>query len=88
LKPFKKGAFWSAVKHDVPIVPIATYGGLERRPKGSFTVIPGDVYLHIAPPIYPMDIAGGLSDKVQTLMDVARDTIDGHVRSLMRRYGK
>ncbi|MFC2135141.1 lysophospholipid acyltransferase family protein [Bacteroidota bacterium] len=49
---FKKTAFKLAVKHNIPIIPVASYGARNIIKKGSFRIKPGTIYLKICEPIY------------------------------------
>ncbi len=52
LKPFKKGAFVTAVALGVPIVPIACRGSARVMPAGGYlSIVPGNVELEILEPI-------------------------------------
>lgn len=51
LQPFMDGAFFLAIKAQVPIVPIALVGTYEMLPFGSGTMRPGPVTMRIGPSI-------------------------------------
>jgi 1-acyl-sn-glycerol-3-phosphate acyltransferase len=51
LQAFKDGAFFLAIKAQVPIVPIALLGTYEMLPFGSGTMRPGPVTMRIGAPI-------------------------------------
>ena len=55
---FKRGLFSIAVKHNLPIIPIATYGGLDITPKGTWIFSKGTIYEKILEPLYPEDYDG------------------------------
>ena len=51
LRRFKKGAFATALRHEVPIVPVAISGAQHVRPPGLFGSRPGPVVMEILEPI-------------------------------------
>jgi 1-acyl-sn-glycerol-3-phosphate acyltransferase len=51
LQEFLGGAFYAAIRAQVPIIPMAIVGSYEILPMNSFHVIPGDVGLVIGEPI-------------------------------------
>jgi len=52
---FFRGAFWIAVRNDVPIVPVIIEGTGGILPKRSFLIAPQAVVARILPPIHPRD---------------------------------
>ena len=55
---FKRGLFSIAVKHNLPIIPIASYGGLDITPKGAWVFNRGTIYEKVLAPLYPADYDG------------------------------
>jgi 1-acyl-sn-glycerol-3-phosphate acyltransferase len=51
LRPFLNGAFFIAIRAQVPVVPIAIVGTYELLPINSFHMLPGEVTLVIGEPI-------------------------------------
>ena len=51
LKPFMGGAFFVAIRAQVPVVPMAIVGTYELLPINSFHMLPGEVVLAIGEPI-------------------------------------
>lgn len=51
LQPFMNGAFFVAIRAQVPVVPMAIVGTYESLPINSFHVLPGEVALVIGTPI-------------------------------------
>lgn len=51
LQPFMNGAFFVAIRAQVPVVPIAIVGTYELLPINSFHLLPGEVSLVIGEPI-------------------------------------
>ncbi len=51
LKPFMGGAFFVAIRAQVPVVPMAIVGTYELLPINSFHMLPGEVALAIGEPI-------------------------------------
>lgn len=51
LRPFKKGPFVLAIEAGVPIVPVLLHGTLEVFGKGSKSVRPGPIDIHLLEPI-------------------------------------
>jgi len=51
LQEFKDGAFFLAIKAQVPVVPVALIGTYEMLPFGSGTMLPGPVTMRIGQPI-------------------------------------
>ena len=58
LKSFFRGAFWIAVRNNVPIVPIVVDGTFSILAKGSFGIRPRPVTLRVLAPIHPDDVGG------------------------------
>jgi 1-acyl-sn-glycerol-3-phosphate acyltransferase len=51
LRSFKKGPFVLAIAAGAPVVPIVVYGAREVMRKGSFTVRPATVHVHLLEPV-------------------------------------
>ncbi len=72
LRSFKKGPFVLALGSGAPIVPVVSYGTIRVNPRGSFRATPGDVHVHILPPIptagLTYDDRVTLSDRVHASM--------------------
>jgi 1-acyl-sn-glycerol-3-phosphate acyltransferase len=68
LHPFKKGAFYFAITHGRPIVPVAVCGGFEVMPAGGLRPQKGNLALCVGAPIdvsaYGREDAGALRDRV------------------------
>ncbi|HYC54636.1 MAG TPA: lysophospholipid acyltransferase family protein [Candidatus Binatia bacterium] len=73
LKPFKKGAFVTAIELGLPVVPIACRGGRDIMPAGGYlSIVPGDMELVVLEPI----ATSGLGyDQRDRLADQARAAI-------------
>jgi putative phosphoserine phosphatase/1-acylglycerol-3-phosphate O-acyltransferase len=74
LEPFKKGAFHIALQTGAPIVPIVVKNATELWPRGQNFVRPGTLYIEVLKPI---------STKNWT-----RETLDGHLEGLHKKYLK
>lgn len=81
LRPFKKGPFVLAIAAGAPVVPVVVHGAREVMRKGSWTVRPGVVDVHLLPPVdstaYDYDHRHELMTAVWTPME----------RMLSERYG-
>ena len=51
LRPFKKGPFVLAIAAGAPVVPVVVHGTREVMPKGSFSVRPNTVHVHLLEPV-------------------------------------
>ena len=51
LRPFKKGPFVLAIAAGARVVPTVVYGAREIMARGSWTVRPGTVHVHLLPPV-------------------------------------
>ena len=78
--PFKLGAFFNAVQHRVPIIPIALEGMFRIQPRTQIAVNPGHAVIHVLDPI---DVPDGSDDRerAQKLADMARDAIAAKLAS-------
>lgn len=71
LQPFKDGAFELAVRHQVPVIPIAVHGTRRALPRHGLVLRDRvDVHVEVLPPIEPHDDAA-------TLKELARTSIAG-----------
>jgi 1-acyl-sn-glycerol-3-phosphate acyltransferase len=73
IKPFMSGAFYIAIKAQVPVIPLAIAGTFEALPMNHFHIRPGPVQLLVGEPISTVglrlhDIAT-LSARVQEAME-------------------
>ncbi len=85
---FKRGMFSIAVKHNLPIIPIASYGGLDITPKGAWIFSKGTIYEKVLEPLYPADYDGvGIKEKSIKLQDDTRKRINDGVRALIKAHG-
>lgn len=76
IHPFKKGAFVLASRTEVPIIPIAVRGCVDRLPRGIHQVIPGPVEVGIGEPIPPLGPRA--RDELRTRTEAAvRDLYNG-----------
>jgi 1-acyl-sn-glycerol-3-phosphate acyltransferase len=66
VSPFKRGAFLLAIRAQKPIVPVAVVGTHAIMPAQTKTIVPGDVYVSIHPPI-PTDRVVSKVDELQVL---------------------
>ena len=51
LRPFKKGPFVLAIAAKAPVVPTVVYGAREVMRRGSWTIRPATVHVHLLAPI-------------------------------------
>ena len=73
LKPFKKGAFVTAIELGLPIVPIACRGGRAIMPAGGYlSIVPGEMELIVLEPIATTGLG---YDQRDDLADRARAAI-------------
>ncbi len=85
---FKRGMFSIAVKHNLPIIPIASYGGLDITPKGAWTFNKGTVYEKVLAPIYPEDYKGvGVKEKSTRIQNDTRKRINEGIGELIKAHG-
>ncbi len=85
---FKRGLFSIAVKHNLPIIPIASYGGLDITPKGAWIFNRGTIYEKILKPLYPSDYDGlSLKEKSIKLQDDTWERINDGLGKLIKTHG-
>lgn len=85
---FKRGLFSIALKHNLPIIPIASYGGLDITPKGAWIFSKGTIYEKVLPPLYPGDYAGvGIKGKTINLQNDTWKRINDGLGELMKAHG-
>lgn len=84
LKAFHRGAFWIAVRNQVPIVPIVVEGTGAILPKGRFGIDPRPVIVRVLSPIHPSQ-AG---DDDRKLRDLAFSRMQEALRTLRGEHGE
>jgi len=85
---FKRGLFSIAVKHDLPIIPIASYGGLDITPKGAWIFSKGTIYEKVLEPLYPSNYDGvGIKEKSIKLQNDTRKRIKDGICELIKTHG-
>ncbi|KHE92431.1 MAG: 1-acyl-sn-glycerol-3-phosphate acyltransferase [Candidatus Scalindua rubra] len=85
---FKRGLFSIAVKHNLPIIPIATYGGLDITPKGAWIFSKGTIYEKILAPLYPADYEGvSIKEKSIKLQDDTWNRVNDGLNELIKTHG-
>ncbi|MHC4269446.1 MAG: lysophospholipid acyltransferase family protein [Planctomycetota bacterium] len=85
---FKRGLFSIAVKHDLPIIPIASYGGLDITPKGAWIFSKGTIYEKVLEPLYPSNYDGfGIKEKSIKLQNDTKKRINDGLCELMKIHG-
>jgi len=72
IQPFKKGGFIMALEKGMQILPITVNGSRKVLPKKSLVFKPGRIEVVVANPI---DASGYTRERLQELMDRARDAI-------------
>ncbi len=86
---FKRGLFSIAVKHDLPIIPIASYGGLDITPKGAWIFSKGTIYEKVLKPLYPSNYDGvGIKEKSIKLQNDTRKRINDGLCELIKTHSK
>ena len=86
---FKRGLFSIAVKHNLPIIPIATYGGLDITPKGAWVFSKGTIYEKVLEPLYPEDYegVGGIKEQSTKLQNDTWKRINDGLSELIKTHG-
>jgi len=64
LQPFKKGAFATAIRHGVPVIPVAIVGTHLVQPAKSFRVRAGEVTLRFLEPVPTAGLGPGDRDRL------------------------
>lgn len=82
---FKRGASLIAIRADVPVIPVAFYGGYQRLPLGSLRVRPGTVHVHFGDPISP---TGYTEENVRDLADYTQAVVAGMYANLKAQFGE
>jgi 1-acyl-sn-glycerol-3-phosphate acyltransferase len=84
LGPLKKGGFHLALQSGAPIVPIAVSGSRAVLPKGSLTILPGEIRVKIMPPIATagrsMEDLDGLIAEVRQALEAGMNSASHHRR--------
>ncbi|HYW03764.1 MAG TPA: lysophospholipid acyltransferase family protein [Gammaproteobacteria bacterium] len=75
VQPFRLGAFQTATRLGIPVVPVAIRGTRHVLPAGRWLPRPARLTVHITAPIRPQ---GGDREAALTLRDAARDRIAEH----------
>ena len=85
---FKRGMFSIAVKHNLPIIPIASYGGLDITPKGTWIFNKGTIYEKVLAPIYPADYGEvSIKEKSIRIQNDTRKRINEGLNELIKVHG-
>ena len=86
---FKRGLFSIAVKHNLPIIPIATYGGLDITPKGAWSFSKGTIYEKVLEPLYPENYegVGGIKEQSIKLQNDTWKRINDGLSELIKTHG-
>lgn len=88
MSEFKRGLFSIAVKHNLPIIPIASYGGLNITPKGAWVFSKGTIFEKVLKPLYPDDYEGiSLKEKSIKLQEDTRKRIHDGICELIKAHG-
>jgi 1-acyl-sn-glycerol-3-phosphate acyltransferase len=69
---FKKGGFVTAIRRNIPILPVTVNGSRRILPKGSLAMKPGKIQIVIGDPI---DTSGYTTDTAQELINKTRQVI-------------
>jgi 1-acyl-sn-glycerol-3-phosphate acyltransferase len=79
LQPFMNGAFFVAIRAQLPVVPMAIVGTYERLPINSFHLLPGEVTLVIGEPIPTIGLKLRDMEKLSVrVRQVIADMYDAH----------
>ena len=85
---FKRGMFSIAVKHNLPIIPSASYGGLDITPKGAWIFSKGTIYEKVLEPLYPDDYEGvSIKEKSIKLQNDTWKRINDGLGELIKTHG-
>lgn len=89
MNDFKRGLFSIAIKYDLPIIPIASYGGLDVTPKSSWTFNKGTIYEKVLKPLFPKEYGGSsIKEKSTRLQNDTHQRINLGLHELIQVYGK
>lgn len=80
--PFKRGPFQTAIKYELPIIPVASFGGQEILKKKEWEVKPGTIHLHVLPAIYPDSYNGDEKEKIKQLSAHAKKILEQGIEDL------
>jgi 1-acyl-sn-glycerol-3-phosphate acyltransferase len=72
IQPFRRGAFFLAVKSQVPVIPVSISGSYELMPKGSFSTKKGRIKVVFHPEV---SVEGLDKEDIPDLMAEIRDLI-------------
>lgn len=85
LKPFMGGAFFVAIRAQVPVVPMAIVGTYEALPINSFHILPGEIVLAIGDPIPTEGMRVRDMDNLSAqVKQVIADLYDAHTRGALQ----
>ncbi|ODS33563.1 MAG: 1-acyl-sn-glycerol-3-phosphate acyltransferase [Candidatus Scalindua rubra] len=88
MNEFKRGLFSIAIKHNLSIIPIASYGGLDITPKGTWIFKKGIIYEKVLAPLFPEDYGGvSIREKSIKLQNDTRKRINDGLSELIQTYG-
>ena len=88
MSEFKRGLFSIAIKYDLPIIPIASYGGLDVTPKSSWIFKNGTIYEKILEPLFPKNYGGNsIKEKSILLQNDTRQRINQGLHELIQSHG-
>lgn len=80
--PFDSGPFFTAVEYGLPIVLVASYGGLKLLPKNTWETKLGTMKLKILEPMHPDDYTGTKKERRNQMMEIARSRLQEGIDSL------
>ena len=76
LQPFMGGAFYAAIKAQVPVVPVVITGVRELLPMNSFHALPGQVEVVFCRAVTPESMTPRNMDKLSAMVrDVMQQTL-------------
>jgi 1-acyl-sn-glycerol-3-phosphate acyltransferase len=83
LQPFMGGAFYAAIKAQVPVVPVVLVGARELLPMNSFHALPGTVHLVFCDPVSTEGMAARQMDQLsEQVRQVMTDVYYAHSTAL------
>lgn len=87
MSEFKRGLFSIAVKYDLPIIPIASYGGLDITPRSTWIFKKGTMYEKVLAPLYPKDYTGAsIKEKSIKLQEDTKKRINDGLKELIQAH--